>query len=96
MTRVTLLAKTSKDKRQPLGEHTLLIGQAAALEARTGEVKVTSPDGRTKVFSAAKLLPRNFPDFAKSIAECFGVEDDAKLTGGRLTDQISNLFQTGD
>jgi hypothetical protein len=31
MTRVTLLAKTSKDKRHPLGEHTLLIGQLMAL-----------------------------------------------------------------
>jgi hypothetical protein len=71
------------------------IGQAAALEARAGEVKVTGPDGKTKVFSA-KLPPRSFPDVAKSIAECSGVADHAKPAGGSLTDQISNRFETGD
>jgi hypothetical protein len=30
-TRVTLIARTSNDKRHPLGEHTLLIGQLMAL-----------------------------------------------------------------
>jgi hypothetical protein len=71
------------------------IGQATALEARDGQVKVTGPDDKTKVFGA-KLPPRSFPDIAQAVAACFGVEDEGKPAAGSLSDQIANLFETGD